>query len=301
MDFFIVIQSPLQRQMFQQFAHKGICCDSTHGTNAYDFSLTTVLVIDEFGQGFPVAWCLSSHEDFTTMTIFFNKIKNNCGVFNSKFFMSDMAPQFYNAWVAVMGDPRPAKLICMWHVDKAWREELRRKIGDMAIESEIYKLLRITLQQTQESMFKECLDALLLRLKTPKCEQFHAYFSKEWIPKKEQWAYCYRHGMQINTNMYVEAFHRVFKRLYLKGKVNKRVDTCLVNLLKYARDMGFDRLIKMTKGKLTYRINMIGERHTHSLALPLESVDTIGDGKWKVLSENGKTYYEVTRSPVPCP
>ena len=69
-DFFIVEQSPLQKQMFEIFSHKGVCCD---------FSLTTVLVIDEFGQGFPVAWCLSSHEDFATMTIFFNEIKN-CGI-----------------------------------------------------------------------------------------------------------------------------------------------------------------------------------------------------------------------------
>ena len=270
-DFFIVIQSRIQRQMFQKFASKGVCCDSTHGTNAYDFSLTTILVIDEFGQGLPAGWCLSSHEDFTTMTIFFKEIKKNCGLVNSKFFMSDMAPQFYNAWVAVMGDPRPAKLLCTWHVDKAWKEELRRKIGDMTVEAEVYKMLRIVLQQTQEAMFKDCLDGLLQRLKTgSKCAEFYAYFSKEWVHRKEQWAYCYRCGLQINTNMFVEAFHRVFKRLYLKGKVNKRVDNCLVNLMKYSRDMGFDRLIKMTKGKLTYRAHMISERHVQSLHLPLE-------------------------------
>ena len=98
-----------------------------------------------------------------------------------------------------------------------------------------------------------------------------------------------------------EAFHRVFKRNYLKGKVNKHVDACLVNLLKYARDMGFDRLIKITKGKLTYRMSMICERHKQSLLLPVESVEHIGDGKWKVLSENGKTNYEVTEFVEMCP
>lgn len=300
-DFFIVIQSPLQKHMYQKFAHKGICCDSTHGTNAYDFSLTIILVIDEFGQGFPSAWCLSSHEDFTTMTIFFKEIKKTCGVVNANFFMSDMAPQFYNAWVAVMGDPRPIKLICTWHVDKAWKEELRKKIGDISIEAEVYKMLRIVLQQPEENTFKDCLQALCNRLKsTAKCEQFNEYFNKEWAPKKEQWAYCYRKGLQINTNMYVEAFHRVFKRIYLKGKINKRVDNCLVNLLKYARDTGFDRLIKMTKGKLTYRINIIHERHNQSMSMPTDSVEKIGDGKWKVLSENGKTFYEVMEAPAAC-
>lgn len=82
-DFFVAVQAPLQKEMMQKFGHKGICCDFTHGTNGYDFSLTTVLVIDEFGQGFPVTWCLSSHEDFTTLTIFFRKIKK--GPFNLRF------------------------------------------------------------------------------------------------------------------------------------------------------------------------------------------------------------------------
>ena len=301
-DFFIAMQTPLQKQMFQKFASKGVCCDTTHGTNAYDFSLTTILVIDEYGQGFPAGWCLSSHEDFTTMTIFFNEIKKNAGDVHSTFFMSDMAPQFYNAWVAVMGNPRPIKLVCTWHVDKAWKEELRKKIGDLAVEAEVYKLLRIVLQQTHENVFEDCLHALLQRLKSdPKCAQFYAYFTKEWVPKKSQWAYCYRRGLQINTNIYVEAFHRVFKRLYLKGKINKRVDTCLVNLQKYARDMGFDRLIKMTKGKMTYRMNAISERHLQSLTLPADCVESLGDGRWKVLSENGTTFYEVAETSAACP
>ena len=38
-DFFIAMQTPLQKHMLQQFGANGVCCDSTHGTNAYDFSL----------------------------------------------------------------------------------------------------------------------------------------------------------------------------------------------------------------------------------------------------------------------
>lgn len=64
--------------------------------------------------------------------------------------------------------------------------------------------------------------------------------------------------------------------------------------------MGFDRLIKMTKGKLTYRINIIHERHNQSMSMPTDSVEKIGDGKWKVLSENGKTFYEVMEAPTAC-
>ena len=46
-DFFIAVQTPLQKHMFKQFASNGVCCDTTHGTNGYDFSLATILVADE--------------------------------------------------------------------------------------------------------------------------------------------------------------------------------------------------------------------------------------------------------------
>ena len=35
-----------------------ICIDSTHGTNSYDFLLTTVMVLDSNRQGFPAVFIL---------------------------------------------------------------------------------------------------------------------------------------------------------------------------------------------------------------------------------------------------
>ena len=91
---------------------------------------------------------------------------------------------FFNAWV-IMEEPRPRKLVCTFYVDKAWKEELRKRIGDITIEAEVYKLLRIVLQQQNGNMFLDCLHALLLRLKTGfKCEKFFEYVSKDWVPKK---------------------------------------------------------------------------------------------------------------------
>lgn len=61
-------------------------------------------VIDEFGRGIPVAWCLSSYEDFTTMVTFFKEVKKNVRNIQSDFFRSNRANQFYNVWVAVMNN-----------------------------------------------------------------------------------------------------------------------------------------------------------------------------------------------------
>ena len=40
-----------------------VCVDATQGTNAYEFKLITLLVVDEHGEGFPVAWCIANRED----------------------------------------------------------------------------------------------------------------------------------------------------------------------------------------------------------------------------------------------
>ncbi len=63
-DFLIVLQTPVQAEMLKKFAEgKVVCVDATHGTNAYDFTLVTLPVVDEHGEGLPVAWCTTDKED----------------------------------------------------------------------------------------------------------------------------------------------------------------------------------------------------------------------------------------------
>ena len=50
---------------------------------------------------------------------------------------------------------------------------------------------------------------------------------------QKEMGYYYRVGLVIDTNMFYQAFHSVFKYTYLNGKANKRVDKCLVNLIKF--------------------------------------------------------------------
>ena len=64
---------------------------------------------------------------------------------------------------------------------------------------------------------------------------------------ERQWAMCYRKNAGIQTNMYLEGFHRTLKYIYMKGKINKRVDTCVHTLLNTAHNKAFERLIKLEK------------------------------------------------------
>jgi hypothetical protein len=109
-DFALVIQTPLYRQKCGN--NKVICVDATHGTTAYDFLLISLIVVDEFGEGFPAGWCFSNREDKTLLINFFTHLKNNCKNINPQWFMSDDAD---HAWVDTYNDA-PKKLLCTWHV-----------------------------------------------------------------------------------------------------------------------------------------------------------------------------------------
>ena len=111
------------------------------------------------------------------------------------------------------------------------------------------------------------------------------------MPYSGRWGYFSRCGLGINTNIFCEAFHRVFKYNYLNGKQKKRVDKCLVNLLKYNCDKTFDRIIKLTKSKMTQRLKMIQDLHQNSLSLNFSGVNQVDADEWQVESEKqGKTY-----------
>lgn len=153
------------------------------------------------------------------------------------------------------------------------------------LSSQVYKRLRIVLEDTHELRFEDNLASLRLHLlQANSTRSFGQYFDTYWLRRKEKWAYCYRVGLGINTNMYVEAFHRVFKYQYLKGKYNKRVDKCLLALPKYDRDKSFDRVIKLVKGKPTHEIRIIQDRHAKSLELSFASISEIAKDHWTINS-----------------
>lgn len=69
---------------------------------------------------------------------------------------------------------------------------------------------------------------------------FRDYFANHYVQRAKCWALCFRKDAGINTNMRLEAMHKVLKYCYLHGKVNNRVDKLISVLLKFTRDKIFD-------------------------------------------------------------
>ena len=90
----VVLQTEFMHDMMKKYGGNVICMDSTHGTNMYDFLLVSVMVIDEHGEGIPVAWAISNHEDTSTLVQFLTAVKSRVGDIKPNLFMSDDAEAF---------------------------------------------------------------------------------------------------------------------------------------------------------------------------------------------------------------
>ena len=170
--------------------------------------------------------------------------------------MSDDADQFFNAWSCVFGKNDTKKILCSWHVDRSWRKAILQHINDKETQIQVHHHLRILLTERVESQFRVYLQQFLTIIQGTSIE-FLQYFRKHCCGKTEQWVLCFQAGTQINTNMFIESFHRLLKVVYMEHKQNRRVDFLLHILLKISREKLYDRLQKVGKGKNTHRMTEI--------------------------------------------
>ena len=300
-DFLLVLQTEFQRDMLQKHGNNTVCVDTTYGTNVYDFYLITIMVIDDFGEGVPVGWGLSNREDTTLLTEMLKAIESKTGSIIPLWFMSDDANQFFSAWIGVFGRNKTKKLLCVWHLDRAWRQALGKHVANKETQIEIYHHLQLLMQETGISEFRITLQKFLTILEV-KSHDFLDYFKKTYLSRVEEWATCYRVGAPLNTNMFVESFHRVLKIVYLQQKQNRRLDFLLSTLLKIARDKAFEILTKHTKGKNTHRVCELNKRHKLALQISsTTSINMVDDTTWKVSSSaNSSVLYTVQRTLGAC-
>lgn len=214
----------------------------------------------------------------------FECVKNKVGQISVDVFMSDDAPAYINTWTIVMGKPKH-HLLCSWHIDKNWRVNIKSKIKDPMKQSEVYKACRTLMECFDPEIFQSSLDAFLLMCEgDAETKEFGIYFEKHYARRPEKWAFCFRIGLFLNTNMYLEAMHKKFKYCYMQGKNNRRVDKCIGLLMRFSRDMMVERLIRMMKNKPTHRMQQIASSHHRSKELKDEMVTEVDDKTWVVNS-----------------
>ncbi|KAG8180599.1 hypothetical protein JTE90_018217 [Oedothorax gibbosus] len=191
-DFLLGIMNSFQKKMLLDLGNDRVCLDSTHGITNSGFELVTVLVVDKYNEGVPVAFLITSTVNTINLSKFFTAIKTALEVnLTPKAFMSDDACMFYNAWQAVFGPC--VNLLCSWHVDRAWQghlngiEENKKKA--------LYHTLKTLMYELEEGKFQGMLSEFLMQLhEDSDTLTFAQYFEANYSGRTKLWAnpvsYC---------------------------------------------------------------------------------------------------------------
>lgn len=257
-DIIIIIMTPYQKEMLQKFGKNVIAIDGTHGMNTYGFLLHTILVVDNYREGMPTCFALTNRNDETGIVVFLKEIKELMGTMKIRTLISDMQETYFNAWLRVM-DPPEFRLYCTWHVHEAWRRNLN-KIPNKDLRKIFYKKLLNIAMETDEVIFKNELN-LLLSDSREEYSEFIRYFQNTYSNKIQYWAYCYRMYSGVNTNMYLESFHKNLKYFFGNKEKIKYLITGLKVLKKYALTQQRYGRRKKIMGKLSFALKNIRHRH----------------------------------------
>ena len=143
--------------MFKKYGNRGVCIDATYKVNDYDFHLITILVLDDFQEEIPVAWALANREDKISIVHILQALREQSGSITARWFMSDMAQQYYNAWKEVFPTTDTKYLWCAWHVDRAWRNGIKKYVNNTEKQKEVYHHLHVLMMETDIGKFKALL------------------------------------------------------------------------------------------------------------------------------------------------
>ncbi len=160
---------------------------------------------------------ISNREDAMALNTFFTAMKKVCGDIETLWFMSDDAEQYYNAWKGVFKVTNTRKILCTWHVHRSWRKSIHEHIKDKENQIQVYHSLCVLLQEKNEPEFRALLQSFLTYLHD-NYNDFYNYFTTYYCGRLSEWATCYRKGCIVNTNMFIESFHRTLKVVYFNHK-----------------------------------------------------------------------------------
>lgn len=297
-DVFAIIMTEAQKEVLVKCSDEQICIDCISDIK-YDYQLVTIEVIDEFGEVFPCAFCITSCINDFTMSLFFNLVKNEIGRrIETKLFLSDDNPSYYNAWRSVMTEVK-STFLNKWYVDKNFRNSLRG-VTNKRNKCEIYSYLRSLLDETDALRFSRLLEEFLKNLNKKEYHEFFDFFLSTYAYRLHNWALCYRDTAFLGVSIVLEKFHKLLEQIFAQFVKNQRLDIMLYHILKVIRDKTFDRRIGLEEGHVNHYIENIIIRHQR--AKQVISIEKVGENEWLVESvrTRGLKYQVKSEKSITC-
>lgn len=131
-DFNLLFGTPEQFKRLAELTHNGpLLMDATFSTNHWQYPLITFMGVDEFGNGFPGAWALTSSENCVSTAAILRNLQKTMEKYvpgwRPSCVIVDDASTGISATEAVFGADMRVHL-CVWHVKRCWLKHLITKV-----------------------------------------------------------------------------------------------------------------------------------------------------------------------------
>ncbi|XP_049954986.1 uncharacterized protein LOC126470983 [Schistocerca serialis cubense] len=281
-DFMLVIMNTAQDELLAKYGNDYICVDGTGGLNAYDFELTTILVLADKRQEYPCAFLISNRDDSDVLNIFFNYIKSQNPTVSLGMEQLGLLQRDLNG---------------TWHVNRAWTNNINSKVLHKDQRTEVYKLVKTLIQVRDVAIFEESLQKALQKLYSDTDTSKFSYYLRTYYEKYVNcWAYCHMQA-GLNTNMHLESMHKALKYVHANAKQVKRLDKGISALMSFVTTKLFDGLTVIMRGKVTITIKYICARHKSVL---MDDFITKVDSGWEVPSSKSNDIFLVKDNDIHC-
>ncbi len=198
-----------------------VCLDATHGTNSHGMLLYSIVIKHSAGFGVPCAFLITRDKSQDTLEQWLRNLQS-VGL-NPKYFMIDVSEvetsAIRNAYLLDV-----EILYCWFHVKQAWKRQVRAKLNSANDEAEALDHLNALLYaENPEELNQIKID---FENRWRENVDFWNYINRYYFAKFPSWSKAYRstfHG-RIDTNNYIERWHKQLKYNFLKNKPNRRLD-----------------------------------------------------------------------------
>ncbi|KAH6934338.1 hypothetical protein HPB50_023030 [Hyalomma asiaticum] len=319
-DFMLALMTAPQEALLRVFGTAHICVHSMRAMagkqfryfcclaveNAPTFNSSHFLCVDEFGAGFPAAYCITNRTDKKAMLTFFASVKSKTGHLSVEVFLTDGTFSMYDAWSEVMELPQ-CRLLCMWHAKTAWRQTVDKYVRNKQRKAYICKEFESAMEQPDSGSYNTLLEIFLdwcdrEGATKPGILMIKDYVEYNYVGLRDAWEDSFRNTIGIDATMRHVALHKAINYCYPDNKTNRRIDKLLSVLLKLTRNKVMSHLPRFIEvdGENEYRESRISRferdtriRHERGKGIRKFHVDELTSQMWSVHSESSYNVYLV--------
>ncbi|KAL4430891.1 hypothetical protein ABPG75_006147 [Micractinium tetrahymenae] len=245
----IILQTPWQARMLDQFGRTLTFADSTYGTNWAGYPLYACTVQDDVGRGVPAGFMICSSDTVEVVENFFRTLQEGAqkagkevggkGDFKYGYIMIDKSSTEIAAvrQLVLTGDAK-GHLLCYFHYLQDWERFVTSKVSGVSKEEKNGVMVAMAdLQKCgSETVFKEQLKTLYHQYR--RWPQVVAHLKKDWAPCGQEWA-AWGEGrqdprvaaMECETNNLCERAFGLVKYGDLGGKAQSSIPELVFVLL----------------------------------------------------------------------